>query len=56
MLDMQTRIPGSRCETLPGIGHFSAIEAPQLIRDRILAFLRPLPHGPHRVDCDALRS
>lgn len=47
-LDMQTRILGSRCETLPGIGHFSAIEAPQLIRDRILAFLRPLPHGPQR--------
>ena len=25
---MQARMPGSRCETLPGVGHFGAVGAP----------------------------
>ena len=44
---MQSRIAGSRCETLPGVGHFSAIEAPTQVGERVLAFLRSLPgRGP----------
>lgn len=39
---MQTRIAGSSCETLPGVGHFSVIEAPALFAQRVLAFLRSL--------------
>jgi len=53
---MQARIRGSRCETLPGVAHFSAIEAPVQVGERVLAFLRSLPHGPQRFDCDALPS
>lgn len=40
---MHSRIAGSRCETLPGIGHFSAIEAPAEVAQLVLAFLRSLP-------------
>ncbi len=40
---MHSRIAGSRCETLPGVGHFSAIEAPAEVAQRVLAFLRSLP-------------
>jgi 3-oxoadipate enol-lactonase len=40
---MQARIAGSRLETLPGVGHFSAIEAPTQVGERVLAFLRSLP-------------
>jgi 3-oxoadipate enol-lactonase len=40
---MHSRIPGSRCEVLAGVGHFSAIETPALFAERVLAFLRSLP-------------
>ena len=44
---MQSRIAGSRCETLPGVGHFSAIEAPAEVARRTLAFLRSLSGRVH---------
>lgn len=37
---MQARISGARRETLRGVGHFSAIEAPEEFADRVLAFIR----------------
>ncbi len=40
---MHARIAGSRYEMLPGVGHFSAIEAPAVFAQRILEFLHPLP-------------
>lgn len=33
------RIPGSRLEILPGVGHFSSIEAPELFSQTLLGFL-----------------
>lgn len=39
---MQSRIAGSRFETLPGVGHFSAIEAPALFVERVKVFLQSL--------------
>lgn len=39
---MLSRIPGSRCETLSGLGHFSAIEAPAQFARPVIAFLRAL--------------
>lgn len=36
---MQGRIPRARVEILPGVGHFSAIEAPEEFADHVLAFL-----------------
>jgi 3-oxoadipate enol-lactonase len=44
---MHSRIAGSRCETLPGVGHFSAIESPAEVAQRVLAFLRSLPGRAH---------
>ena len=44
---MHSRIAGSRCETLPGVGHFSAIEAPAEVARRTLAFLRSLSGRAH---------
>lgn len=46
-VSMQSHIAGSRCETLPGVGHFSAIEAPALFAQRVLAFLQSLPCHAH---------
>ena len=46
-VDMRSRITGSRCETLPGVGHFSAIEAPVLFAQRVLTFLRSLTPRVH---------
>jgi 3-oxoadipate enol-lactonase len=44
--DMQSRIPEAKLEILPGVGHFSAIEAPEEFAKRVLAFLETLePHG-----------
>lgn len=40
---MHARIGGSRIETLPGVGHFSAIEAPTVFARRLREFLLPLP-------------
>lgn len=42
-VSMQMRIAGSVCETLAGVGHFCAIEAPAQFGQRVLAFLRALP-------------
>jgi len=39
---MRSRIPGSRCEALSGLGHFSAIEAPAQFAHPVVAFLRAL--------------
>lgn len=39
---MMSRIPGSRSETLAGLGHFSAIEAPAQFAQSAIAFLRAL--------------
>lgn len=36
---IQRHIPGSRLEILPGVGHFSPIEAPDLFADHLLTFL-----------------
>ncbi|HSB82044.1 MAG TPA: alpha/beta fold hydrolase [Candidatus Methylomirabilis sp.] len=36
---IQTRIAGAKLEILPGVGHFSAIEAPEVFAERALAFL-----------------
>jgi 3-oxoadipate enol-lactonase len=36
---IQTRIVGAKLEILPGVGHFSAIEAPDQFAERALAFL-----------------
>jgi 3-oxoadipate enol-lactonase len=44
---MHSRIAGSWCQTLPGVGHFSAIEAPAEVAQRVLAFLRSLPGRAH---------
>ncbi|HSB69878.1 MAG TPA: alpha/beta fold hydrolase [Candidatus Methylomirabilis sp.] len=44
---MQSRITGSRCETLPGVGHFSAMEAPAQFAQRVLTFLRSLTPRAH---------
>ena len=41
---MQVRIPRARLEILRGVGHFSAIEAPEEFADRILAFFASI--GP----------
>jgi 3-oxoadipate enol-lactonase len=44
---MQSRIAGSRRETLPGVGHFGAIEAPGQIAKQVLEFVQSLPrHAP----------
>jgi 3-oxoadipate enol-lactonase len=43
---MQARIPGARCETLTGVGHFSAIEAPASFAERCLAFVSTLRDRP----------
>jgi 3-oxoadipate enol-lactonase len=39
---MRSRIPGARCDTLPGVGHFSAVEAPAALAERCRAFLSTL--------------
>ena len=39
---MQTRIPGAMLEILPGVGHFSAIEAPGEFAKRAAAFFRAI--------------
>jgi 3-oxoadipate enol-lactonase len=39
---MHSRIAGSRCESLPGVGHFSAIEAPAPFAERVMNFLQSL--------------
>jgi 3-oxoadipate enol-lactonase len=44
---MHSRIAGSRCDVLPGVGHFSAIEAPAEVAQRVLAFLRSVPRREH---------
>ena len=36
---IQARISGAKLEILPGVGHFSAIEAPEEFAERALAFL-----------------
>jgi len=36
---IQSNIPGSRLEVLPGVGHFSLIEAPELFAACLLRFL-----------------
>lgn len=43
---MQSRIADARVEVLPGIGHFSLVEAPATITERCAGFLSTLP--PHR--------
>ncbi len=43
---MQARIPRAKLEILPGVGHFSAIEAPEEFADRVLAFLRSIDRDP----------
>jgi 3-oxoadipate enol-lactonase len=52
---MQSRIAGSRCETLAGIGHFCAIEAPTEFARRVLAFLRAVSGHPQEGDHGAMR-
>jgi 3-oxoadipate enol-lactonase len=42
---IQERIPGSRLEILPGVGHFSPIEAPDLFTDHLLTFLGGIGRG-----------
>lgn len=40
---MQSRIPDARLEVLPGIGHFSVVEAPATIAERCAGFLSTVP-------------
>ena len=44
---IQGRIPRARLEILPGVGHFSAIEAPEEFADRVSAFLGGLQSVAH---------
>ena len=48
---IQARIPGATLEILPGVGHFSAVEGPDLFAARTLAFLdgiSPVPSAGRR--------
>jgi 3-oxoadipate enol-lactonase len=40
---IQARIPAARLEILPGVGHFSAVEAPKAFAERALVFLDGIP-------------
>ena len=42
---IQTHIPAAKLEILPGVGHFSALEAPEVFAERVLAFLDGIPPG-----------
>jgi 3-oxoadipate enol-lactonase len=39
---MQARMPRAKLESLRGVGHFSAVEAPDEFADRVLAFFRAI--------------
>ncbi|HYL79374.1 MAG TPA: alpha/beta fold hydrolase [Candidatus Acidoferrum sp.] len=43
---MQARLPKAKLEILPGVGHFSAIEAPEVFAGRTLTFLDSLGPEP----------
>lgn len=40
---LQAQIPGARLAAMPGVGHLSNIDAPELFNARVRAFLRSVP-------------
>ena len=52
---IQARIAGAKLEILPGVGHFSAIEAPEEFAERALAFLDSIDtrEATQQKDCGA---